>query len=97
MLRISCGLLATCCGLLLCGCLGTHGKQDSVQDLRDFVAEAVTASTENVQNELWPWVVLLMSVYAVGKASSLAMSWLQHRTVKRAINGGATNTICEHK
>lgn len=88
MRRTSYWLLATVYCVLLCGCLGTHGKQESVQDLHDFVAEVVHASTKNVQNELWPWMVLLMSVYGVGKASSMIMYWLQSRGLKRAINGG---------
>ena len=92
MRRISCGLLATGYVLLLYGCLGTHGAATSSQELRDFVAETVHASTENVQNELWPWMVLLMSVYGVGKASSMIMYWLQNRGLKRAINGSASPT-----
>lgn len=88
MRRISYGLLAAGYGLLLCGCLGTHGAATSSQELRDFVAETVHASTENIQNELWPWMILLMSVYGVGKISGMVMYWLQHRGLKRALNGG---------
>lgn len=88
MRRIAYGLLPTAYCLLLCGCIGTHGKQESVQDLRDFVAETVHASTRNVQNELWPWMVFLMCVYGVGKISGMVMYWLQHRGLKKAIDGG---------
>ena len=88
MRRVSYWLLATGYGLLFCGCLGTHGKQYSGQDLRDFAAETVHASTENVQNELWPWVVLLIVLYVVGNISKMVMGWLQHRVLKKAINGG---------
>ena len=90
MRRIVGGLLAAGCGLLLPGCLGTHGAATSSQELRDFVAETVHASTENVQNELWPWMITLMCVYGVGKISSMVMFWLQNRRLKRVMNGSAS-------
>ena len=70
------------------GCIST--PNESSQELRHFIADQVTASTKNIQNELWPWMVLIMAVYVVGKASGMIMYWLQHRGLKRAINGGAS-------
>ncbi len=78
----------------LTGCLGSRGlltRGDSVrgdQELKHFIAEQVTASTENIQNELWPWMVAIIIIYAVGKISGMIMYGLQQRGLKRAINGG---------
>ncbi len=58
------------------------------QELKDFIANQVSTSSENVQNELWPWMVAIMFVYGGGKISGMVMYAIQHRGLKRAINGG---------
>lgn len=56
-------------------------------ELREFIAETVDASSQNIQNELWPWMVLIMVVYGVGKLSSTIMAFSHHKSIKKAVNG----------
>ena len=59
----------------------------SAQEMKNFIAEQVSMSSEHIQNELWPWMILIMAVYGGGKISGMVMYWLQQRGLKRAING----------
>lgn len=96
-LRLPAGLI------LLSGC-GTTGLLNYVptrsfvdrskMEMREFITESMEASSENIQNELWPWMILIMVVYGVGKISSTILYFFQNRGLKRVINGcGSSNEV----